>query len=154
METTLIKSNYQSLIFDFRGHKVMVDFHLAALYGVETKQLKRQVKRNIERFPEDFMFELTKEEFEILKSQIGTSSSKWGGTRHLPMAFTEHGIAMLSSVLNSKKAIQINIEIIRAFTHYRALIKETLELSKEIKNLDEKLNKAFRFLLEKIDALH
>jgi len=154
MELTVVKSNYQSLIFDFRGYKVMIDFHLASLYGVGTKQLKRQVRRNIERFPEDFMFELNKEEFEILKSQIGTSSSGWGGVRHLPMVFTEHGISMLSSVLKSKKAIQINIEIMRAFTHYRALLRENTELRKEIKNIDEKLNKAFQFLLGKIDALH
>ena len=130
METSLVKSNYQSLIFEFRGHKVMIDFHLASLYGVETKQLKRQVRRNADRFPEDFMFELQKEEFEILKSQIGTSSLSWGGTRHFPMVFTEHGISMLSSVLKSKKAIQINIEIMRAFTNYRALLRENIELRK------------------------
>lgn len=92
----------------------MLDFDLAELYVVETKQLKRQVKRNQERFPKDFMFELTKKEFENLRSQSGTSS--WGGTRYMPMAFTEQGVAMLSSVLNSPTAIEVNIQIIRVFS--------------------------------------
>ena len=154
MKASLIKANYASLIFEFRGYKVMVDFHLASLYSVETKQLKRQVRRNIDRFPEDFMFELNKEEFEILKSQIGTSSSEWGGNRILPMVFTEQGVSMLSSVLSSPKAIKINIEIMRAFTQYRTILNENKELKKEIQNLDEKLNKAFQYLLEKIDEMH
>lgn len=148
----VIGRNYQNLIFEFRGTKVILDFHLASLYSVETKQLKRQVRRNISRFPNDFMFELTKNEFEILRSQIGTSS--WGGSRYLPMAFTEQGVAMLSSVLSSEKAIQINIEIMRAFSKYRALLRNDEDLKEEIKNLDDKLNHSFRFLLDKIDALH
>ena len=88
-------------IYFIRGEKIMLDSDLATLYGVETKQLKRQVRRNIDRFPADFMFELTKEELENLRSQFGTSS--WGGTRYFPMAFTEQGVAMLSSVLKSKR---------------------------------------------------
>ncbi len=98
----------------------MLDQDLAALYEVETKYLKRQVKRNIERFPEDFMFELSADEFEILRRQIGTSS--WGGTRYAPMAFTEQCIAQLSGVLNSPRAIAVNIQIIRLFTKMRELL--------------------------------
>lgn len=151
MKNTLIKSDYLSLIYEFRGHKVMLDFDLASLYGVETKRLKEQVKRNPLRFPEDFMFELRKEEFSSLRSQIATS--KRGGTRYAPMAFTEQGVAMLSSVLNSEKAIQVNIEIIRAFAKYRALLVESKDLRKELQALDDKINQIFKFLLQKIDAL-
>jgi hypothetical protein len=103
-----------------RGEQVMMDQDLAELYDVETGYLKRQVRRNIDRFPEDFMFELTKEEFDNLRSQIGISS--WGGSRYLPMAFTEQGVAQLSSVLNSGRAIQVNIQIIRLFTKMRKMI--------------------------------
>jgi phage regulator Rha-like protein len=151
-DKALTGRNYQTLIFECRGTKVMLDADLAALYGIQTKALKQQVKRNIKRFPPDFMFELTKEEFEILRSQIVTPS--WGGSRYLPMAFTEQGIAMLSSVINSEKAIQINIEIMRAFSRYRAMLIATKELREEILELDQKLNQAFRFLLDKIDNLH
>jgi hypothetical protein len=101
------KERITSKIYLIRGQKVMIDQDLAELYGVETKALKQAVRRNITRFPDDFMFELTKDEFEILRSQIVTSS--WGGTRYRPMAFTEQGVAMLSSVLNSDRAIQVNI---------------------------------------------
>lgn len=97
-----------------------MDFDLAEMYLVETKQLKRQVRRNMDRFPEDFMFEINKEEFENLRSQIGTPS--WGGSRYLPMAFTEQGVAMLSSVLSSRMAIEVNIQIIRVFTKMREMI--------------------------------
>src|SRR3989338_4262064 len=104
----------QNKIFLVRGHKVMFDSNLAELYGVLTKQLTRQVRRNIERFPDDFLIKLTREELNNLKCQFGTSS--WGGTRKLPMAFTEQGIAMLSGVLNSPRAVQVNIQIMRTFT--------------------------------------
>ena len=151
MNKSMIKSNYQSLIYEFRGYKVMFDFDLAALYGVETKRVKEQVRRNINRFPDDFMFELSKDEFEFLRSQIATS--KRGGTRYTPMAFTEQGVAMLSSVLNSEQAIQINIEIMRAFVKYKELVYENHEFQKKLDVLDDKINQVFRFLLEKIDAL-
>jgi hypothetical protein len=151
MKNSLIKSDYQTLIYEFRGYKVMLDLGLAAVYDVETKRLKEQVRRNITRFPEDFMFELTKDEFEILRSQI--ASSKRGGTRYLPMVFTEQGVAMLSSVLNSEKAIQVNIEIMRAFANYRALIIDSKDFRKELKLLDNKINQFFKFLLKRIDAL-
>lgn len=130
----------------------MLDSDLALLYGIPTKALKQQVRRNIKRFPIDFMFELTKSEFENLRSQFVTSS--WGGARVMPMAFTEQGVAMLSSVLSSEKAIQINIEIMRAFSKYRAILKGDEDLRKEVKLLDNKLNEVFKYLLDKIDALH
>jgi hypothetical protein len=113
MEVKHIKNS----ILEIRGHKVILDFELAKLYEVETRVLKQAVRRNIERFPHDFMFELTENEIQNLTSQFVTSS--WGGQRHKPFAFTEQGIAMLSSVLKSKKAIQINISIIRAFVIMR-----------------------------------
>ena len=153
MGSTLIKAEYQSLIFEIRGYKVMIDTDLAALYETETKVLKQQVKRNNDRFPKDFMFQLTKEE----KTQLVTNCDRLSNLKHssvLPMAFTEQGVAMLSSVLRSKKAIKINIEIMRAFAVYRAMLIEDKSLRKEIKALDEKINKVFRYMLDKIDALH
>ena len=123
-------------IFLVRGQKVMLDNDLAELYQLETKQLKRQVRRNLERFPEDFMFELTKDEYNSLRSQFGTSS--WGGTRYLPMVFTEQGFAMLSSVLNSKTAIQVNINIIRVFTKIRMLLETHQEILKKLDELEKK----------------
>ncbi|MFC0316939.1 ORF6N domain-containing protein [Olivibacter oleidegradans] len=105
-------------IYYIRDQKVMLDRDLAELYGVETKVLKQAVKRNIDRFPNDFMFELTKQQFEILRSQIVTSKDGRGGTRYLPMAFTEQGVAMLSSVLNSDRAIRVNVQIISNLHEY------------------------------------
>jgi hypothetical protein len=105
---------------------------------VETKQLKRQVKRNIERFPEDFMFELTELEYENLRCQIGTSS--WGGVRYLPIVFTEQGVAMLSSVLNSKIAIAVNIQIMRIFTKVRQMLTDNTELRLDIEKIKKKLD--------------
>jgi hypothetical protein len=131
----------------------MLDMDLAELYGVETKQLKRAVRRNIERFPEDFIFELDKGELEILRSQIGTSS--WGGVRYSPMAFTEQGVAMLSSVLNSKRAIQVNIHIIRVFTRMREMLlthKDVLlkleQLERKTTDHDDDLKLIFDYLKE------
>src|ERR1700730_9806367 len=109
-------------IYLIRGQKVMLDADLAELYQVETKTLNRQVKRNADRFPEDFMFQLTAEEAESLRYQIGTSNEGRGGRRYLPYAFTEHGVAMLSSVLKSPRAVQMNILIIRAFVKLRELL--------------------------------
>src|SRR5437868_4438883 len=117
--------------------KVMLDFDLAVLYGVETKQLKRQVKRNIERFPDDFMFELTRKEFDNLRSQFGTSS--WGGIRHLPYAFTEQGVAMLSSVLSSKRAISVNVQIMRVFTRMRDLLVTHKDILHKLEHLEKKM---------------
>lgn len=140
-----------SKIYYIRERKVMQDEDLADLYEVETKQLKRQVRRNIDRFPDDFMFELTSDELENLRSQIGTSS--WGGVRYLPMAFTEQGVAMLSSVLNSARAIKVNIQIIRIFTrmremllNYKDLFLKLELLEKKVAGHDEDLQVVFTYL--------
>ena len=122
----------QNLIYEIRGHKVMLDSDLARLYGVETKRLNEAVKRNIKRFPINFMFQLNKEEFKNLKSQIATSS--WGGVRKLPYAFTEHGITMLASVLNSDKAIEISIKVVETFI---ALRKSALSQTSKNSEIDE-----------------
>lgn len=128
-------------IYYIRDQKVMLDRDLAELYGVETKVLKQAVKRNIDRFPKDFMFELTKQEFEILRSQIVTSKDGRGGTRYLPMAFTEQGVAMLSSVLNSDRAIKVNIQIIRVFTKLRQVLADNTDLRLEIEYIKNALEK-------------
>lgn len=116
-----------SRIYLTRGQKIMLDRDLAQLYRVETKQLKRAVRRNASRFPHDFMFELSSEEFENLRSQVDTSS--WGGTRYPPMAFIEQGVAMLSSVLGSERAIMVNIQIIRTFTKLRTMLATHADLN-------------------------
>ncbi len=123
-------------IYFIRGHKVMLDRDLGELYEVETRRLNEQVKRNIKRFPEDFMFQLTEQEFENLTSQSATSS--WGGTRKLPCLFTEHGVLMLSSVLTSDRAIQLNILIMRVFTRIRQMLTDNTELRLAIEKLERK----------------
>ena len=123
-------------IYFIRNQKVMLDKDLSELYCVETRTLKQQVKRNIERFPIDFMFQLTKDEYNNLRSQIVISS--WGGSRYMPLAFTEQGVAMLSSVLNSKQAILVNIQIIRVFTRIRELLATHKELLYKIEKLEQK----------------
>ena len=128
----------QNKIYEVRGQKVMLDFDLAELYGSETKRLKEAVRRNLKRFPSDFMFELTKEEFESLRSQIA-SSNKRGGTRYMPFAFTEQGVAMLSSVLNSESAIEINISIMRAFVTVRQYLSSLNSTTKEIEELKQRM---------------
>jgi ORF6N domain len=119
-----------------RGQKVMLDADLAALYGVSTKQLLQSVKRNRERFPDDFAFVLTGKEFAILRSQIVTSSSSWGGRRTAPWVFTQEGIAMLSSVLRSERAIQVNIEIMRAFVRLREIMANHADLARRLDELE------------------
>ena len=138
----------QQKIFDLREQKVMLDFDLAILYGVETRVLNQAVKRNIERFPEDFMFQLTAIEWNNLKSQIVISS--WGGTRKRPLAFTEHGVTMLASVLKSKQAVKTNITIVRAFIamrqlalHYKVLAEKIIALEK---NYDKKFDNVYEAL--------
>jgi len=127
-------------IYLIRSHRVMLDSDLAELYGVETKVLVRAVKRNIDRFPADFMFQLTKEEFDDLRFHFGTSSS-WGGRRYLPYAFTEQGVAMLSSVLRSKRAIQVNIAIMRVFVRLRYILSTHKELAYKLSELERKIEK-------------
>ena len=142
-------------IYFIRNQKVMIDRDLAMLYGVETKRLKEQVKRNLERFPEDFMFVLSKEEFQNWRSQIATSNSDKMGLRYAPMAFTEHGVLMLSSVLNSDKAIQTNIQIMRIFTKVRQMLLDTtdlkidiLQIQKKLENHDKNIELVFSYLDE------
>jgi hypothetical protein len=125
-----------SKIYLIRDKKVMLDEDLAELYGVSTGNLNKAVKRNIARFPEDFMFQLTKEEFDNLIFQIGTSS--WGGRRKLPYAFTEQGVAMLSGVLNSERAIKVNIQIMRVFTRMREMLETHKEILKKLEYLERK----------------
>lgn len=143
-------------IYFVREEKVMIDSDLAELYGVETKRLNEQVKRNVSRFPADFMFELTEAEFKNLKSQFATSS--WGGRRTPPYAFTEHGVLMLSSVLNSDKAIKVNIQIMRIFTKVRRLLTDNLsvkleieEIKKRLQNQDKNIELVFNYLDELIE---
>ena len=138
-------------IFLIRGKKVMLDFHLAELYGVETKALKRAVRRNQERFPEDFCFELTGEELENLRYQFGTSS--WGGQRYVPYVFTEQGVAMLSSVLRSKRAVQVNIDIMRAFVRLREILAAHKELAGKLDELEKKYDKQFAIVFDAIRQL-
>src|SRR5262245_36279822 len=121
-----------------RGQKVMLDADLAALYQVTTGNLNLAVRRNRDRFPEDFMFQLTKQEFENLRLQIATSSSGYGGRRHLPYAFTEQGVAMLSSVLNSDRAVQMNILIIRTFVKMREMLEHNKALARKVEQLEAK----------------
>ena len=134
----------ENKIYEIRGQKVMLDFDLAEMYGVETKRLKEQVRRNIERFPAEFMFELTKEEVQFSRSQIATLKTGQGyNIKYLPFAFTEYGIVMLSSVLKSKAAVEVNINIIRAFVRMRQYLlsnvpqKELEELKQRIEYLEE-----------------
>jgi len=132
----------ESRIYEIRGQRIMLDHDLAELYGVQTKALKQAVSRNIERFPSDFMFILTYQEVVNLRSQIVTSSSRqWGGRRYKPMVFTEQGVAMLSSVLRSKRAVQVNIEIMRAFVRLRGLLLAHKDLARKLKELEERLEK-------------
>ena len=128
----------ESRIWLIRGQKVLLDADLAALYQVETKRLNEAVRRNRDRFPEDFMFRLAPAENENLRSQIATSSEVWGGRRYLPYAFTEQGIAMLSSVLRSKRAIQVNIAIMRTFVRLRQLLASHEDLARQLEELRSK----------------
>lgn len=141
-------------IYYIRNHKVMLNSDLAELYGVETKVFNQAVKRNLKRFPNDFMFELTKEEFNNLKSQFVTSS--WGGARYLPNVFTEQGVAMLASILNSDKAIGINIQIVRIFTRIRQMLMDNTELRlaiEEIKKKTDNNTKNIEVVFQYLDEL-
>jgi len=150
----------ENKIFFIRGQKVMLDDDLARLYGVLTKYLNQQVRRNKTRFPEDFMFQLTREEAENLRLHFATSSSSpqfatssYGGRRYLPFAFSEHGILMLSSVLNSKRAVDVNIQIMRAFVKLRRLLSSHADLRRKIEDMEKKYNGQFRIVFDAIKAL-
>ncbi|MCW5961828.1 MAG: ORF6N domain-containing protein [Pyrinomonadaceae bacterium] len=140
-ETALVTLDLiERKIYIVREQKVMLDSDLANLYGVSTKRLNEQVKRNLQRFPEDFMFQLTNDELENLRSQIATSSSKtYGGRRYMPYVFTEQGVAMLSGVLNSERAVQVNIGIMRAFVKMRKMLIANEEIGKKLVEIENKL---------------
>lgn len=145
-------------IYEIRNQKVMLDRDLAELYGISTKALKQSVKRNTNRFPEDFMFELTNTEFEDWRSQFVTSNADKMGLRYAPFAFTEHGVLMLSSILNSSQAIQVNIQIVRIFTRLRKLLDhqgelklEIDEIKKHLQNHDKNIELVFTYLDELIE---
>jgi hypothetical protein len=143
-------------IYLIRGYKVLLDEDLAELYDVPTKHLNQQVRRNRKRFPNDFMFQLTKEETEILRSQIAISRSTHGGRRSLPYVFTEHGVAMLSSVLNSDRAIEVNITIMRAFIRLRQLLESNQELNRKFAAVIRKLSthdKYFQLVFNELKRL-
>ena len=147
------KETIENKIYLIRGHKVMIDKHLAELYGVETKVLIQSVKRNINRFPEDFMFQLTHRETEVLRSQIVTSKKGSGGRRYLPYVFMEQGVAMLSSVLNSERAVQVNIEIMRAFVNLRELLVSHKDLARRLDELENKYDVQFKGVFDAIRRL-
>lgn len=156
-ELTIPEEVIMNKIYLIRDMKVMIDRDLAELYGVETKYLKRQTRRNIERFPEDFMFELTKEEYGFLRSQFGTLE-RGAHSKYLPIVFTEQGVSMLSSVLNSKQAIKVNIQIMRIFTKVRQILSDNLsvkleieEIKKKLQNQDKNIELVFSYLDELIE---
>ena len=140
-------------IYLIRGQNVMLDRDLAELYGVKTKALKQAVRRNIDRFPGDFMFELTNSEFKNWRSQFVTSNSDKMGLRYRPMVFTEQGVAMLSSVLRSKTAIQVNVQIMRAFTRLRRLLETHKELKKKLEEMEKKYDENFQIVFEALKQL-
>lgn len=143
----------ENKIFIVRGKKVLLNSDLAVLYGVETKMLNRAVKRNMERFPEDFMFQLTKEEYaELLRCQFGTLK-RGQHSKYLPYAFTENGVAMLSSVLNSKRAIHVNIQIMRIFTKIREMIATHKDLKQKVEAMEKKYDYQFKVVFEAIKQL-
>ncbi len=146
-------SQIESMIYIFRGQKVMLDSDLANLYGIETKSLNRQVKRNLKRFPEDFMFQLDKTEAQNLRYQFGTSSFEYGGRRYNPYVFTENGVAMLSSVLSSERAIEINIAIMRTFTKLRSFLAMENSNAQKIQSLEENSTRLFKIVFTKLDNL-
>lgn len=139
-------------ILMIRGEKVMLDADIAELYQVETKILLRAVHRNIDRFPADFMFQLDEEEFENLRFQFGTSS-QWGGRRYKPYVFTEQGVAMLSSVLGSDRAVKVNIEIMRTFVKLRQMLASNTELARKLNDLEKKYDTQFKIVFDAIRQL-
>ncbi len=143
----------EAMIYTIRGHRVMLDSDLAKLYAVETGALNRQVKRNEDRFPDDFMFQLSEDEYESLRCQNGISKDGKGGRRYQPLVFTENGVAMLSTVLNSTRAIQVNIAIMRTFTKLRSFLAMESSLKDEIGQLKKNTGQLFRIVFEKLDNL-
>ncbi len=149
----LPEKRLESKIYFIRGKKVMIDKDLAELYQVETKILNRAVRRNLDRFPDDFMFQMSKKEMEIWKFQFGTSNREKMGLRKAPLVFTEHGVAMLSSVLHSKRAVQVNIQIMRTFTKIREMLATNRELREKIEKLEKKYDQQFKVVFQAIKKL-
>ena len=156
METKVLVAveTIKQKILLIRGQKVMLDSHLAELYGVATKVLLQAVKRNSNRFPLDFMFQLKYQEVAALRSQFVTSKISKGGRRYLPYAFTENGVAMLSSVLNSERAVQVNIQIMRTFTKLREFISANKDLSRKLDDLEKKYDTQFRIVFDAIRQIY
>jgi len=144
---------FKAIIHNIRGQKVILDYDLAKLYGVETRIINRAVKRNIERFPADFAFQFSDIEEEALRSQIGISNIGRGGKRYLSLAFTEHGIAMLSGVLRSDIAIQVNISIIRTFIELRDHFRQGRDVGSELTDLKQNTNQLFKIVFERLDTI-
>ncbi len=153
----VLREAIESKIHFLREKKIMLDSDLSKLYFVETKDFNRSVKRNLDRFPEDFMFQLTQAEWDSLRCQFGTSNpitkDSRGGRRYLPLAFTEQGVAMLSSVLNSPRAIRVNIQIMRAFTKLREMLLTHADLKKKIEEMEKKYDQQFAIVFETIKQL-
>lgn len=153
MDILIPLEHIQQKILLVRGRKVLLDRDIAALYGVKTEVLNQAVKRNSARFPSDFLFQLTKTELEALSSHFGTSENNYGGQRYLPLAFTEQGVAMLSGVLRSKRAIMVNIQIMRTFTQLRELIASHQDLALRLDALESRYDKQFSMVFEAIREL-
>ena len=152
MKDPITAEQIERVIVLIRGHKVMLDRDLAELYGVAVKQLKRQVKRNQDRFPVDFMFELSKEEYDALRSQFGTLK-RGEHSKYLPYAFTEQGVAMLSSVLRSTRAVKVNIEIMRTFVRLRQILASNTQLARKLDALEKKYDAQFKVVFDAIRQL-
>ena len=152
-ETSLVPvERVEQTILILRGQKVILDSDLAALYGVPVKRLNEQVKRNAGRFPPDFAFQLAREEFANLKSQFATSSLQWGGKRKLPTAFTEHGALMAASVLNSPRAVEMSILVVRAFVRFRRILATNRQLAAQVDELERKIDQKFAAHDKSIEA--
>lgn len=143
----------EKMIYAIRGQKVMLDSDLAELYEIPTKRMNEQVKRNLGRFPTDFMFQLTENEFDDLKNVVSGSGERWGGKRKLPLVFTECGVAMLSSVLTSQRAISVNIAIMRTFVRLRSFLAIETTLSDKVSRLEKNTNHLFKIVFERLDSL-
>jgi len=143
----------ERIILFIRGEKVILDSDLAALYGVETRRLNEQIRRNNSRFPKDFMFQLSHEEFEILKSQFATSRSGWGGRRKLPLAFTEHGAIMAASVLNTPRAVEMSVYVVRAFVRLRSILAAHKELAAKVAELETRLGTHDKQIIAIVEAI-
>jgi hypothetical protein len=153
MKSVVTAEAIERKIYLIRGQKVMLDSGLAELYGVPTKRLNEQVRRNADRFPEDFMFQLSSDEFESLRSHFATSSLKHGGRRYLPFAFTEHGALMAASVLNTPRAVEVSIYVVRAFVKLREMIASHKDLARKLDDLEKKYDGQFHVVFEAIRQL-